>query len=114
MIVCLSSLRKALDMFKRNRVSIPTYHALNDILVKASQEKDEVKVKAIFEMMAKYGYNLNRKRRLALYDSTNIPTIERRQIDELFSDMSILDERRRQYFPDKQEGKLQDDFDLVN
>lgn len=105
---------KALDMFKRNRVSIPTYHALNDILVKASQEKDEVKVKAIFEMMAKYGYNLNRKRRLALYDSTNIPTIERRQIDELFSDMSILDERRRQYFPDKQEGKLQDDFDLVN
>lgn len=24
-----------------------------------------------------------------------------------------IDERRRQYFPDKQEGKLQDDFDLV-
>ncbi|KAK2563728.1 hypothetical protein P5673_012714 [Acropora cervicornis] len=45
MFVCLSSLRKALDMFKRNRVPIPTYHALNDILVKASQEKDEVKVK---------------------------------------------------------------------
>jgi len=37
-------------------------------------------LQAIFEMMAKYGYNLNRKRRLALYDSVNIPTIERYKI----------------------------------
>ncbi|XP_068745471.1 small ribosomal subunit protein mS39-like isoform X1 [Montipora capricornis] len=92
---------QALNMFAKNKVPIPTYTALNDILVKASQEKDEDKVKAIFEMMAKYGYNLNRKRRLALYDSTKIPTVERRRIDELFSDMSVL-------------GFMQDDVMLKN
>jgi len=31
----------------------------------------------VFEMMAKYGYNLNRKRRLAIYDGCKLPISER-------------------------------------
>jgi len=103
---------KALDMFKDIKVPIPTYSALNDILLKAKHDKDEFKVVNVFEMMAKYGYNLNRKRRLAIYDGCKLPISERRRLDILFKDLSVLDERRRHYFPEKQEKSKE--VDLFN
>ncbi|KAM7452485.1 pentatricopeptide repeat domain-containing protein 3 [Porites harrisoni] len=104
---------KALDMFKSTKIPVPIYSALNDILLKAMNDGDQDRVVQVFELMAKYGYNLNRKRRLTIYDVCKLPTSERKRIDIMFSDLSVLDERRRQHYSSKQEEQTQE-FDLFN
>lgn len=104
---------KALDMFKSTKIPVPIYSALNNILLKAMNDGDQFKVVRVFEMIAKYGYNLNRKRRFMIYDGCKLPTSERKRIDVLFSDLSVLDERRREHYSQKQDEKSHE-FDLFN
>ncbi|KAJ7392522.1 Pentatricopeptide repeat [Desmophyllum pertusum] len=62
----------------------PSFSALLHVLLLAANHMDQYKVVKLFEMLAKYGYSMNEKRRIGFYHTACLSLSDRRHVDDLF------------------------------
>lgn len=83
-----------LAMYKKAE-AFPHFSSLLNILNLAVKKGDQTKVVATFELMAKYGYEFNGRRRFEYYNAANLSRNDRKHIDKLFESLEVLDDNKR-------------------
>nr|XP_058973475.1 small ribosomal subunit protein mS39-like [Pocillopora verrucosa] len=75
--------------------AFPHFSSLFNILNLAVKKGDKTKVVATFELIAKYGFEFNSRRRSRYYDAVDLPPDKRKHIDKLFESLAALEKNRK-------------------
>ncbi|XP_031567097.1 pentatricopeptide repeat domain-containing protein 3, mitochondrial-like isoform X2 [Actinia tenebrosa] len=92
---------KAMEMFDEYNFH-PTYVALMQLLECCSVNKDREQAMKVFEILAKYGYVISKRKQSSIFDNTQMPLSHRLYINGLFKNAEELDKRRAKYNMPKQ------------